>query len=74
MFMVSLTRSFVWDAGGTEDTFDSKMTLNNSSSNHIPEQQHSVGLPGIGINFIIKATSATFIRISEIRIIVYPYT
>jgi hypothetical protein len=50
--------AFVWDAGGTEDTFD----------------RHVGGLPGISVTFTVKATNNLFIHISDIRIIVHPYT
>lgn len=51
-------RAFVWDAGGSEDTFDNTVG----------------GLPGISATFFIRATSSLFIHVSEIRITVHPYT
>ena len=57
-YLSLVTRAFVWTLGGTEDTFDRQVG----------------GLPGISVTFTVKATSNIFIHISEIRIIVHPYT
>jgi hypothetical protein len=48
----------VWYAGGVEDRFD----------------QTVAGLPGIAVTFTVKGTSSIFIRISEIRILVLPFS
>jgi hypothetical protein len=48
----------VWSAGGTEDTFESNLG----------------GLPGISVTFHVRGASSSFVHISEIRIIVHPYT
>lgn len=48
----------MWAVGGTEDTFDNNVG----------------GQPGISVTFLVRATNAAFIHISEIRIIAHPYT
>jgi hypothetical protein len=51
-------RKFVWDACGPEDTFD----------------KQAGGVPGISVTFFLKNTTNIFVHISEIRVIVHPYT
>jgi hypothetical protein len=48
----------VWSAGGSEDTFESNVG----------------GLPGLSVTFLLRGASSCFVHISEIRIIVHPYT
>lgn len=56
--MRPIGHDFVWDAAGNEETFDT----------------HGGGIPGIGLTFVLRKTSNLFIRISEVKVTVFPYS